>query len=139
MQLNLRHFRRGRRRSGAVVAHTGYALHQQDPHEAHRNIRPHANALCHFHIAASINPATGKKCSPCSPCRELQLLLGMYSLWKLSRCICEVFIWSCRIAGVLVSFLHERTFYSNEIILMTFHCSHLVFYFALILSEIDRM
>ncbi|XP_027508262.1 dmX-like protein 1 isoform X6 [Corapipo altera] len=58
LELNLRHFRRGRRRSGAVVAHTGYALHQQDPHEVHRNIPPHANALCHFHIAASINPAT---------------------------------------------------------------------------------
>ncbi|XP_063036223.1 dmX-like protein 1 isoform X9 [Melospiza melodia melodia] len=58
LELNLRHFRRGRRRSGAVVAHTGCALHQQDPHEAHRNIPPHANALCHYHIAASINPAT---------------------------------------------------------------------------------
>ncbi|NXK41703.1 DMXL1 protein, partial [Piprites chloris] len=58
LELNLRHFRRGRRRSGAVVAHTGYTLHQQDPHEVHRNIPPHANALCHFHIAASINPAT---------------------------------------------------------------------------------
>ncbi|KAJ7424473.1 Dmx like 1 [Pitangus sulphuratus] len=58
LELNLRHFRRGRRRSGAVVAHTGYALHQQDPHEVHRNNPPHANALCHFHIAASINPAT---------------------------------------------------------------------------------
>uniref|UniRef100_A0A8C5UE28 Dmx like 1 n=1 Tax=Malurus cyaneus samueli TaxID=2593467 RepID=A0A8C5UE28_9PASS len=58
LELNLRHFRRGRRRSGAVVAHTGYAPHQRDPHEAHRNIPPHANALCHFHIAASINPAT---------------------------------------------------------------------------------
>ncbi|XP_069736632.1 dmX-like protein 1 isoform X5 [Phaenicophaeus curvirostris] len=58
LELNLRHFRRGRRRSGAIVAHTGYAPHQQDPHEVHRNIPPHANALCHFHIAASINPAT---------------------------------------------------------------------------------
>ncbi|XP_042685336.1 dmX-like protein 1 isoform X2 [Centrocercus urophasianus] len=58
LELNLRHFRRGRRRSGAVVAHTGYSPHQQDPHEVHRNILPHANALCHFHIAASINPAT---------------------------------------------------------------------------------
>ncbi|KAM9214300.1 dmX-like protein 1 isoform 5-T5 [Leptosomus discolor] len=58
LELNLRHFRRGRRRSGAVVAHTGYAPHQQDPHDVHRNIPPHANALCHFHIAASINPAT---------------------------------------------------------------------------------
>ncbi|NXW84213.1 DMXL1 protein, partial [Alopecoenas beccarii] len=58
LELNLKHFRRGRRRSGAVVAHTGYAPHQQDPHEVHRNVPPHANALCHFHIAASINPAT---------------------------------------------------------------------------------
>uniref|UniRef100_A0A8D0FI42 Dmx like 1 n=1 Tax=Strix occidentalis caurina TaxID=311401 RepID=A0A8D0FI42_STROC len=62
LELNLKHFRRGRRRTGAVVAHTGYAPHQQDPHEVHKNIPPHANALCHFHIAASINPATGKKC-----------------------------------------------------------------------------
>uniref|UniRef100_A0A8C3C532 DmX-like protein 1 n=1 Tax=Cairina moschata TaxID=8855 RepID=A0A8C3C532_CAIMO len=58
LELNLKHFRRGRRRSGAVVAHTGYSPHQQDPHEVHRNVPPHANALCHFHIAASINPAT---------------------------------------------------------------------------------
>ncbi|XP_010020633.1 PREDICTED: dmX-like protein 1 isoform X2 [Nestor notabilis] len=58
LELNLRHFRRGRRRTGAVVAHTGYAPHQRDAHEVHRNILPHANALCHFHIAASINPAT---------------------------------------------------------------------------------
>ncbi|XP_064356237.1 dmX-like protein 1 isoform X3 [Dromaius novaehollandiae] len=58
LELNLKHFRRGRRRSSAVVAHTGYSPHQQDPHEVHRNIPPHANALCHFHIAASINPAT---------------------------------------------------------------------------------
>uniref|UniRef100_A0A8C3C4Y2 Dmx like 1 n=1 Tax=Cairina moschata TaxID=8855 RepID=A0A8C3C4Y2_CAIMO len=60
LELNLKHFRRGRRRSGAVVAHTGYSPHQQDPHEVHRNVPPHANALCHFHIAASINPATGR-------------------------------------------------------------------------------
>ncbi|XP_074712659.1 dmX-like protein 1 isoform X6 [Strix uralensis] len=58
LELNLKHFRRARRRTGAVVAHTGYAPHQQDPHEVHKNIPPHANALCHFHIAASINPAT---------------------------------------------------------------------------------
>lgn len=90
MQLNLRHFRRGRRRSGAVVAHTGYALHQQDPHEAHRSIPPHANALCHFHIAASINPATGKKCNACYEVNS-QFLLGTCSLWKLSRCICRVY------------------------------------------------
>uniref|UniRef100_G3UN45 Dmx like 1 n=1 Tax=Loxodonta africana TaxID=9785 RepID=G3UN45_LOXAF len=57
-QVNLRHFRRGRRRSLALVAHTGYLPHQQDPHHVHRNAPLHANALCHFHIAASINPAT---------------------------------------------------------------------------------
>uniref|UniRef100_A0A8B9J3P7 Dmx like 1 n=1 Tax=Amazona collaria TaxID=241587 RepID=A0A8B9J3P7_9PSIT len=65
LELNLRHFRRGRRRTGAVVAHAGYAPHQRDAHEVHRNILPHANALCHFHIAASINPATAfQSCIP---------------------------------------------------------------------------
>ncbi|KAM4819523.1 dmX-like protein 1 isoform 7-T7 [Thomomys bottae] len=57
-KVNLKHFRRGRRRSLALVAHTGYLPHQQDPHQVHRNTPLHANALCHFHIAASINPAT---------------------------------------------------------------------------------
>ncbi|KAG9487910.1 hypothetical protein GDO78_007614 [Eleutherodactylus coqui] len=58
LELNLRHFRRGRRRSLALVAHTGCPPHQQDAHEVHRNTPFHGNALCHFHIAASINPAT---------------------------------------------------------------------------------
>ncbi|XP_040277604.1 dmX-like protein 1 [Bufo bufo] len=58
LELNLRHFRRGRRRSLALVAHTGYPPHQHDAHEVHRNTPFHGNALCHFHIAASINPAT---------------------------------------------------------------------------------
>nr|XP_021509572.1 dmX-like protein 1 [Meriones unguiculatus] len=58
LEVNLRPFRRGRRRSLALVAHTGYLPHQQDPHHVHRNTPLHANALCHFHIAASINPAT---------------------------------------------------------------------------------
>ncbi|KAF6356813.1 Dmx like 1 [Rhinolophus ferrumequinum] len=58
LDVNLRHFRRGRRRSLALAAHTGYLPHQQDPHHVHRNTPLHANALCHFHIAASINPAT---------------------------------------------------------------------------------
>ncbi|XP_069818776.1 dmX-like protein 1 isoform X1 [Dendropsophus ebraccatus] len=58
LELNLRHFGRGRRRSLALVAHTGYPPHQQDAHEVHRNTPFHGNALCHFHIAASINPAT---------------------------------------------------------------------------------
>ncbi|XP_040852531.1 dmX-like protein 1 isoform X5 [Ochotona curzoniae] len=58
LEVNLRHFRRGRSRSLALVANTGYLPHQQDPHHVHRNTPLHANALCHFHIAASINPAT---------------------------------------------------------------------------------
>uniref|UniRef100_A0A4X2KS97 Dmx like 1 n=1 Tax=Vombatus ursinus TaxID=29139 RepID=A0A4X2KS97_VOMUR len=58
LEVNLRHFRRGRRRSLALVAHTGYLPHQQNPHQVHRNTPLQANALCHFHIAASINPAT---------------------------------------------------------------------------------
>ncbi|ERE84945.1 dmX-like protein 1 [Cricetulus griseus] len=58
LEVNLRPFRKGRRKSLALVAHTGYLPHQQDPHHVHRNTPLHANALCHFHIAASINPAT---------------------------------------------------------------------------------
>ncbi|XP_069481661.1 dmX-like protein 1 isoform X2 [Ambystoma mexicanum] len=58
LELNLKHFRRGRRRSAALVAHTGYLPHQQDPHDVHRNSTLSANALCHFHIAGSINPTT---------------------------------------------------------------------------------
>ncbi|XP_067839108.1 dmX-like protein 1 isoform X3 [Heptranchias perlo] len=57
-KLNIRPFRIGRRRSSGLVAHTGYLPHQQDAHEVHRNAPLHANSLCHFHIAASINPAT---------------------------------------------------------------------------------
>uniref|UniRef100_A0A8C8R945 Dmx like 1 n=1 Tax=Pelusios castaneus TaxID=367368 RepID=A0A8C8R945_9SAUR len=64
LELNLKHFRRGRRRSLALIAHTGYLPHQQGPHEVHRNTPLHANALCHFHIAASINPATGNHDGP---------------------------------------------------------------------------
>ncbi|KAM9329747.1 LOW QUALITY PROTEIN: dmX-like protein 1 [Gastrophryne carolinensis] len=58
IELNLRHFRRGRKNSLALVAHTGYPPHQHDAHDVHRNTPFHGNALCHFHIAASINPAT---------------------------------------------------------------------------------
>ncbi|XP_053557561.1 dmX-like protein 1 isoform X2 [Bombina bombina] len=58
LELNLKHFRRGRSRSLSLAAHTGYPPHQQDPHDVHRNATFHSNALCHFHIAASINPAT---------------------------------------------------------------------------------
>ncbi|XP_077318349.1 dmX-like protein 1 isoform X1 [Lithobates pipiens] len=58
IELNLRHFRRGRKRSLCLVAHTGYPPNQHDAHDVHRNTPFHGNALCHFHIAASINPAT---------------------------------------------------------------------------------
>ncbi|XP_043915100.1 dmX-like protein 1 [Protopterus annectens] len=58
LELNLRNFSRRRKQSFIIPAHTGYLPHQQNPHEVHRNTPIHANALCHFHIAASINPAT---------------------------------------------------------------------------------
>ncbi|XP_046897782.1 dmX-like protein 2 isoform X2 [Hypomesus transpacificus] len=56
----LKHLRRGRRRSSALVAHTELLPSQlgtQDTH-THRHIAHYANALCHFHISASINPST---------------------------------------------------------------------------------
>ncbi|KAK6294290.1 hypothetical protein J4Q44_G00351200, partial [Coregonus suidteri] len=57
---HLKHLRRGRRRSSALVAHTDLLPSQMGTHETHthRHISHHANALCHFHISASINPAT---------------------------------------------------------------------------------
>lgn len=58
---HLKHLRRGRRRSSALVAHSELLPSQlgtQDAH-THRHIAHHANALCHFHISASINPNTG--------------------------------------------------------------------------------
>lgn len=42
---------------------TGCLPNHQNQHYNHKksnNKVPHANALCHFHIAASINPATGQ-------------------------------------------------------------------------------
>uniref|UniRef100_A0A3P8UW05 Dmx-like 2 n=1 Tax=Cynoglossus semilaevis TaxID=244447 RepID=A0A3P8UW05_CYNSE len=57
---HLKHLRRGRRRSSALVAHSELLptqLATQDVH-TNRNIAHHANALCHFHISASINPNT---------------------------------------------------------------------------------
>ncbi|KAM9860947.1 dmX-like protein 2 [Aulostomus maculatus] len=57
---HLKHLRRGRRRSSALVAHSELLPSQlgaQDTH-THRHITHHANALCHFHISASINPNT---------------------------------------------------------------------------------
>uniref|UniRef100_A0A8D2LKD2 Dmx like 1 n=1 Tax=Varanus komodoensis TaxID=61221 RepID=A0A8D2LKD2_VARKO len=73
-QLNLKPFRRGRRRSIAL-AHTGYLPHQQDPHEVHRNTPLQSNALCHFHIAASINPTTGDE--------EYRLVVLDTTLWDI--------------------------------------------------------
>ncbi|XP_029115252.1 dmX-like protein 1 isoform X2 [Scleropages formosus] len=59
LELNLKDTWRGPERSLGQPAHTGFLPHQQDRHQAHRaNMTLHANALCHFHIAASINPAT---------------------------------------------------------------------------------
>ncbi|KAG7267248.1 hypothetical protein CRUP_037231 [Coryphaenoides rupestris] len=56
---HLKHLRRGRRRSSALVAHTELPsqMGPQDMH-THRHIAHHGNALCHFHISASINPNT---------------------------------------------------------------------------------
>uniref|UniRef100_A0A673L8V3 DmX-like protein 2 n=1 Tax=Sinocyclocheilus rhinocerous TaxID=307959 RepID=A0A673L8V3_9TELE len=55
---HLKHLRRGRRRSSALVAHTELLPSQLGSHETHRHISHHANALCHFHISASISPNT---------------------------------------------------------------------------------
>ncbi|KAL6479573.1 hypothetical protein MHYP_G00130060 [Metynnis hypsauchen] len=55
---HLKQLRRGRRRSSALVAHTELLPSQLGSHETHRHITHHANALCHFHISASINPNT---------------------------------------------------------------------------------
>ncbi|XP_072321095.1 dmX-like protein 2 isoform X4 [Eucyclogobius newberryi] len=57
---HLKHLRRGRRRSSVLVTHSELLPSQlgtHDPH-THRHIAHHANALCHFHISASINPNT---------------------------------------------------------------------------------
>ncbi|RXM95587.1 DmX-like protein 2 [Acipenser ruthenus] len=55
---HFKHLRRGRRRSSALVAHTDLLPSQLGSHDVHRQISHHANALCHFHIAASISPST---------------------------------------------------------------------------------
>ncbi|XP_061116820.1 dmX-like protein 1 isoform X2 [Conger conger] len=58
-ELHLKEAWKGPARHLAQPSHTGFLPHQRDRHHAHRvNAVPHANALCHFHIAASINPAT---------------------------------------------------------------------------------
>ncbi|PIO29063.1 hypothetical protein AB205_0198710, partial [Aquarana catesbeiana] len=56
---HLKHLRRGRRRSSVLAAHTELVPSQPSQQESHRHISHHANSLCHFHIAASINPNTG--------------------------------------------------------------------------------
>ncbi|XP_072134293.1 dmX-like protein 2 isoform X2 [Mobula birostris] len=48
----------GRRRSSVLIAHKEVLPSQLGSHEVHRQISHYANALCHFHIAASINPNT---------------------------------------------------------------------------------
>ncbi|XP_068131538.1 dmX-like protein 2 isoform X2 [Hyperolius riggenbachi] len=55
---HLKQLRRGRRRSSVLAAHTELLPSQPSQQEAHRHISHHANSLCHFHIAASINPNT---------------------------------------------------------------------------------
>ncbi|XP_075431786.1 dmX-like protein 2 isoform X3 [Ascaphus truei] len=55
---HLKHMRRGRRRSSVLAAHTELLPSQLSQHDVHRHISHHANSLCHFHIAASINPNT---------------------------------------------------------------------------------
>ncbi|XP_053318196.1 dmX-like protein 2 [Spea bombifrons] len=55
---HLKHLRRGRRRSSVLAAHTELLPSQPSQHDTHRHISHHANSLCHFHIAASINPNT---------------------------------------------------------------------------------
>ncbi|KAF5905311.1 dmX-like protein 1 isoform X1, partial [Clarias magur] len=54
-ELNLAEMNRGPVRG---MAHSRLLPQQQNKHYTHRATIAHANALCHFHIAASINPAT---------------------------------------------------------------------------------
>ncbi|XP_062944784.1 dmX-like protein 2 isoform X8 [Cynocephalus volans] len=55
---HLKNLRKGQRRSSVLVTHTELMSDQMATHEVQRHISHHANALCHFHIAASINPTT---------------------------------------------------------------------------------
>uniref|UniRef100_H0VEU6 Dmx like 2 n=1 Tax=Cavia porcellus TaxID=10141 RepID=H0VEU6_CAVPO len=55
---HLKNLRKGQRRSSVLVTHTELMPDQTATHEVQRHISHHANALCHFHIAASVNPAT---------------------------------------------------------------------------------
>ncbi|XP_021393136.2 dmX-like protein 2 isoform X1 [Lonchura striata] len=55
---HLKNMRKGQRRSSVLVTHTDVQPDQQGTHEVQRHISHQANALGHFHIAASINPNT---------------------------------------------------------------------------------
>uniref|UniRef100_A0A8C5NN25 Dmx like 2 n=1 Tax=Junco hyemalis TaxID=40217 RepID=A0A8C5NN25_JUNHY len=55
---HLKNMRKGQRRSSVLVTHTDVLPDQQGIHEVQRHISHQANALGHFHIAASINPNT---------------------------------------------------------------------------------
>ncbi|KAG1928809.1 dmX-like protein [Pimephales promelas] len=63
MELNLKPSWREEVRSLSQLSYTGPLPQQQNKHYSHRANITHANALCHFHIAASINPATGNMTS----------------------------------------------------------------------------
>ncbi|XP_051758739.1 dmX-like protein 1 isoform X2 [Ctenopharyngodon idella] len=58
LELNLKPSWREEVRCLSQLSYTGPLPQQQNKHYAHRTNILHANALCHFHIAASINPAT---------------------------------------------------------------------------------
>uniref|UniRef100_A0A670KF63 Dmx like 2 n=1 Tax=Podarcis muralis TaxID=64176 RepID=A0A670KF63_PODMU len=55
---NIQHALEGQRRSSVLITHTEDLPDQLGTHEVQRHISHHANALCHFHITASINPNT---------------------------------------------------------------------------------
>uniref|UniRef100_A0A8D0L678 Dmx like 2 n=1 Tax=Sphenodon punctatus TaxID=8508 RepID=A0A8D0L678_SPHPU len=55
---HLKNLRKGQRRSSVLVTHAEDLPDQLGTHEVQRHISHQANALCHFHIAASINPVT---------------------------------------------------------------------------------
>ncbi|XP_053127959.1 dmX-like protein 2 isoform X3 [Hemicordylus capensis] len=55
---HLKNLRKGQRRSSVLITHSEDLPDQIGMHEVQRHISHHANVLCHFHIAASINPTT---------------------------------------------------------------------------------
>ncbi|XP_055025061.2 dmX-like protein 1 isoform X2 [Misgurnus anguillicaudatus] len=58
MEVNLKQSWREQVRCLSQLSYTGPLPQQQNKHYSHRTNMLHANSLCHFHIAASINPAT---------------------------------------------------------------------------------